>query len=347
MNQKVDKLLYAHILVLAAISLSVIFAADKTLALNQLIFWLIGWVLMFFIAHVYYLNLKKYALTFYAGSIITLAIVLIIGEPIRGSVRWIDFGIFRLQPSEIAKVATIVMLASFYAKRSARNFINLLVGFMLTVPIFVLIFIEPDFGSSVSILAIWMGISFISGMQKKYLFLLCLILLLASLVGYELLAAYQKDRILTFLNPDKDPLGSGYNIIQSKIAVGSGKLFGRGLGQGSQSQLNFLPESESDFIFASISEQLGFFTAATVIVIFGSLILRLIKVVKATNHFGILITSGTVTLFLYQIIVNVGMNMAALPVTGITLPLISYGGSSLISTLLLLGIVTSATKSQY
>ena len=171
--------------------------------------------------------------------------------------------------------------------------------------------------------------------------------LITGVLGYELLSGYQKDRIATFINPTKDPLGTGYNIIQSKIAIGSGQLFGRGLGRGSQSQLKFLPEAESDFIFASIAEQLGFLGAILIVLLQGGLILRILSYLQNVEKFGQLVIIGAVSFLLLQFLVNVGMNLGLLPVTGITLPLVSYGGSSLISTLFLLGVVFSVKRYQY
>jgi len=177
-----------------------------------------------------------------------------------------------------------------------------------------------------------------------HLFLLFAIGAIILILSYELLAPYQKNRILTFIDPNIDPLGTGYNIIQSKIAIGSGQLLGRGFAQGTQSQLKFLPEAESDFIFASITEQLGFAGAAVLTTIYAWLIIRIISFTKDKDRLGQLILIGITTFLVTQFTVNVGMNLALLPVTGITFPLVSYGGSSLLTTLFLLGIVYSILR---
>ncbi len=302
---------------------------------------------MLIVSQFYFRTIKSFALPVYLVSIVALIVVYLAGEAIRGSVRWIDFGIFRFQPSEVAKVGSILTLALFFTKRSAAKVTNLIASLLLISPAFLLILVEPDIGSAAAILAIWLTVAFAAGMKKDHILALFLLAILTATISFEILAPYQKQRIETFVDPSKDPLGSGYNILQSKIAVGAGQLFGRGLGRGSQSQLNFLPESESDFIFASIAEQLGFVGAGLVIIIFVILIRRITKVLNSTDRFGQLTTVGILGLFIYQFTVNVGMNMGIIPVTGITLPLVSYGGSSLVANLLLLGILFAVKKPNY
>lgn len=347
MRQNLDVGLLAIILALGAISISIIFAANKGLAQNQLIFWVFGLLILFAASRFFYPDWQRFSLPFYLASIIALFAVLTLGESVRGSVRWIDLGAFRLQPSEIAKVAAIMLLATFFLKRSAQKLSNVILSFLIILPPFTLIFIQPDIGSSMAIVAIWLAVNFGAGLKIKHILSVFLVFLLIGVLSYEILAPYQKDRIATFLNPAKDPLGAGYNIIQSKIAIGSGQLLGRGLGRGSQSQLNFLPENESDFIFASIGEQLGFLGAGLIIILFVLMLLKISSYSQQSDRFGQLIITGALGLFAYQFSVNVGMNMGIIPVTGITLPLVSYGGSSLISSLLLLGIILSARRQQY
>jgi len=290
-------------------------------------------------------NWQRMSLGIYLVAIILLVLVFFVGEPIRGSTRWISFPSFRFQPSEFAKIATIFTLAGFYSKRQASQFKNVILSFLLILPIALLILREPDIGNALSIMAIWLGISIAAGLRPKTILVLFVVSALAAILGYELLAPYQKQRILSFVNPASDPLTTGYNVIQSKIAAGSGQLFGRGLGRGSQSQLNFLPEAESDFIFASTAEQLGFFGAGIVISIYGLLCLRIVKI-AGDGRFASLTIAGIVSFLLFQFLVNVGMNMGIIPVTGITFPLVSYGGSSLISTLFLIGVALSIKRAK-
>lgn len=347
MGKTIDGLLIALAVALGAISTTVIFAANNSLATNQFFFWIFGLFAMYIASHMFHITWQKYSLLLYVISIVALLLVFLFGVQVRGSVRWIDLGVFRFQPSEIAKVATIVLLANFFAKRTAANIKSLIFSHLLILPAFAMIFLQPDFGSALAISTIWLGITFAAGIQKKHIVLLIIATITLSFFGYEILAPYQKARIATFLNPNVDPLGSGYNIIQSKIAVGSGQLVGRGLGLGSQSQLHFLPESESDFIFASIAEQLGFLGAGLVIILSGAYLARLSTYLKNAERFNQLIIAGSLSLFLYQFTVNIGMNMGILPVTGVTLPFVSYGGSSLISMLLLLGIIFSTRTKNY
>lgn len=341
---EIDFLVIMPILVLGSLSLLVIYSLDKTLAANQLLFWAIGALAFFLAANIRVEFWQKYSIHIYLVCVLLLVAVLTAGEEIRGANRWINLGSLHLQPSEIAKIATIILLATFYAGRSTVNLLTHLISFALVLPPFVLIVAQPDIGSAAALITIWLVISFISGLRYRHLILLMVTAIFILPISYNLLAPYQKERLTTYLNPQGDPLGAGYNIIQSKIAVGSGQLFGRGPGQGFQSQLKFLPEAESDFIFAATVEQLGFLGGAVIIGSFSLLLFRIIASLQAAGRFRTMLTAGIIALLAYQTTVNIGMNMGLVPVTGITLPLVSYGGSSLVSTLFLLGLVLSIRR---
>lgn len=341
---QIDFLVIMPILALGSLSLLVIYSLNKTLAANQLLFWAIGVPVLFWAANMRVEFWQKYSVAIYLICTLLLVAVLTAGEEIRGANRWISLGSLRLQPSEIAKIATIILLATFYVRRSTSNLATHLAGLALILPPFVLIAAQPDIGSAVSLIAIWLGVSFTSGLRFRHLILLVVIILVILPFGYNLLAPYQKERLTTYVSPQGDPLGAGYNIIQSKIAIGSGQLLGRGAGQGSQSQLKFLSEAESDFIFAATVEQLGFLAGAVIIGSFGLILARIIAAGEDLDRFTTLLTTGTASLIAYQVTVNIGMNMGLIPVTGITLPLVSYGGSSLVSTLFLLGIILSIKR---
>lgn len=347
MQRKWDHPALSLILALGAISLLVIFSIERSLAASQLIYWIIGLAVLSATSLFPYQNWQRLSVPFYVFVLICLSLLFFVGEPIRGSIRWIDLGPFRFQPSELAKVSAIFLLANFYSQRSAKQLKNFAAAAAIVLPAAILIFFEPDIGNSLALIAIWLGISTVSGLRAKTLALFVLVAAVIGVFGYEILSGYQKDRLATFVNPAKDPLGTGYNIIQSKIAIGSGQFLGRGLGHGSQSQLNFLPEAESDFIFASTSEQLGFFGATLIILLQGGLILRILGYLQNTEKFGRLVIIGAASFLLWQFFVNVGMNLGLLPVTGITLPLVSYGGSSLISILFLLGVAFSVKRYQF
>ena len=344
MRRRWDLLLTVQILAIGAISLLIIFSINNSLARNQFLFWILGLFILYITSRLDYHRLKKFAAPLYTIVLTALVLLLLFGLPIRGSIRWFDLGFLRIQPSEIAKAATIILLASFYGNHSARDFKNVLVSFAIVLPVAILIFLQPDIGNSLALVAIWFGVSFVADLKLRPVVLLLIMLSLISLVFFETLAPYQKQRIESFLDPSHDPLGIGYNIIQSKIAIGAGEIFGRGFANGSQSQLNFLPEAESDFIFASIAEQLGFFGSGILLLVYTWFILRLVQYIQKTDRFGQLLLCGITTFFLIQFTINVGMNMGLLPVTGITLPLVSYGGSSLVVSLFMLGLAFSIIK---
>lgn len=341
MRKTWDWLLFAQIISIGIVSLLIIFSINRSLATNQFIYWLIGLAILYVASQFNYRGLEGISKKLYVLTLLLLALLFLVADPVRGSTRWIDLGAFRIQPSEIAKVASIITLAAFFKERSPKQLVNVLASFLLVLPFAALIIIQPDIGNSLAIFAIWLGITIASGLKFKHLFVLAITASIFLFLSYELLAPYQKNRLLTFINPGADPLGTGYNIIQSKIAIGSGQLFGRGFAQGSQSQLNFLPEAESDFIFASITEQLGFAGATVLVLLFVWMIVRITSFTKDKDRLGQLLLIGIVTFLMAQFTVNVGMNLALLPVTGITFPLVSYGGSSLLTTLFLLGLVFS------
>ncbi len=343
-RSKVDFPLLFLILGIGSISLLVIFSINKTLATNQLIFWLAGLTILVLFSFFDFRNWQKFALVFYLGTLFALFFLLIFGDPIRGSVRWIDLGFFRFQPSEIAKVAAIMLLSTFYVDNPAAELKNLFVGFLLVLPAVILVLVQPDVGNALTFVAIWFGLSLVSGVRLRHIITALLIMVVSFALVFKILAPYQKERLKTFFDPTADPLRAGYQIIQSKIAIGSGKFIGRGLGLGSQSQLNFLPEAESDFIFASTSEQLGFLGAATLIILYILFIFRILRLTRNADHFGQLLIIGSSAYLIVQFIINVSMNMGMVPVTGITLPLVSYGGSSLTATLFLLGIIFSIRR---
>ena len=216
--------------------------------------------------------------------------------------------------------------------------------FLLLLPV-LLIFKQPDLGSALVVLVFGLSIMFAKGIKKIYFIAGAVFLLLFLPLSWGLLKPYQQQRIFSFLNPQHDPLGSGYHLIQAQIAVGSGLFLGRGLGRGSQSQLQFLPERHSDFIFASLSEELGFLGASFLLLAFFFLLQQIFKISqKSQTEFGALVCLGSGVLLFFQTGVNVGMNLGIMPITGITLPLVSYGGSSLLSTSIILGLIQAAAK---
>lgn len=336
--------IFLSILLLLSIGILVIYSSSASLALQQLIFAFVGSIFYFLISQTYtdaFINLSK---PLYFVIIALLILVLIVGIETRGSIRWIPLGIFNIQPSEFAKPVIIIFLASFWAK-NIPTWLNIIKSNFFLIPVLLLIFKQPDLGTTLTVCAIWLGILFNSRVSMRKIVVVLLVICFSVPVFWFTLQDYQRQRITSFLAPESDPLGVGYNLIQSTIAVGSGQLFGRGLGYGTQSRLQFLPEYRTDFIFASIAEEFGFFGSVLILLVYIFLMSFCFKIASEANYFGSLIASGVGVMLLFQTFVNIGMNIGVLPITGITLPLISYGGSSLISTLISLGLVASVAKS--
>jgi len=302
---------------------------------------IIGLLAMFFLVFYDYRILNLHSVKLYFFGIIALIALLILGTTVRGTTGWIGFSKFNIQPVEIVKVIMIIFLASFLSKKKNELGDPLKIvasTFLVGLPVLLILF-QPDFGSSLVIVGTWLIMLLVSGINKKSIAVLFIFLVVSASGGYFLLENYQKDRIATFLDPQNDPLGSGYNVIQSMVAVGSGDIFGKGLGHGSQSQLNFLPEKHTDFIFAVLTEELGLLGAGIILFLFGVIIYRLKETARlARDNFGYLIVVGIMAMLVIQIVVNIGMNIGIAPVTGVPLPLLSYGGSSLVTVLAALGL---------
>ena len=300
---KLDWILIIAVALLLTIGLLVIYSISfNGSVLNaanlerQIISIAIGFALMFFLAFSDYRKLNDYSTKLYFLMLLMLAVVLVAGKTVKGHTGWLGFSSFSVQPVELAKLIIIIFLASFLSqKRTQLSIVVRIVASIVLIflPVF-LILKQPDLGSTVIILASWGALLATSGISKKNLALLAVIGAVVLSPGWFLMKNYQKDRIVNFIDPYRDPTGSGYNVIQSTIAVGSGQMFGKGLGHGSQSQLNFLPEKHTDFIFSVIAEELGFFGAAAVFVLFGIIFWRLVEAARASrDNFGYLFVIGT------------------------------------------------------
>ena len=349
---KIDKTLFFSIITLVFIGLIIIFSTSYSSTgtdfLNfkkQIIFSIVGLILMFRVSFFDYRALKNYTGVFYVFACFILFAVLFSGSLIRGTASWFSLGYFNFQPSEFVKIAVIIIMSKYLAKEN--NLSNdlkkiIISGIYISLPV-LLIILQPDLGSALVIMFIWFSMLFVTGINKKYMILILFtgMLLFTASWSYTL-KDYQKDRIITLINPQSDPHGAGYNVIQSIIAIGSGEIWGKGLGHGSQSQLNFLPEKHTDFIFAVIAEEMGFIGALLVLCLFGIIFYCLFKIInEVQDNFGKMLVLGAALILIFHIVVNAGMNMGIMPVTGIPLPFISYGGSSLISFLIIIGLVQS------
>jgi len=332
------------IILLLSLSILVIYSSDPKLAVQQAILALVGlgiyWALSLLDLEVG----RQIYHYLYVGVLALLIIVFLLGVETRGVLRWIPLGPFQFQPSEFAKPVLILFLAGFWSTHSPI-FKNILKSFLIILPMVVLIFKQPDLGTALTLIVVWSIMLIGANISLVKLAVMSGAALLLTPLTWFFLRDYQKERILSFLSPSQDPLGMGYNVIQSTIAVGSGQFWGRGLGRGTQSRLRFLPEFRTDFVFASIAEELGFLASALVLILYGIIFGRAFQILgKIRSKFDSLVLFGVLGILFFQVTVNIGMNIGILPITGITLPLLSYGGSSMLSTLISLSFVASISR---
>jgi len=299
-----------------------------------------------------YNSFKRYMIPLYLLNIAILIIVPFIGHTVNGAKSWVNIGSFQLQPSEFSKLLLIVTLASFFAlRRTQLEGIRDLAAslFHIGVPL-LLVLAQPDLGTAMCYVAILLGMMLVAGFPARHF---AIIILAGIIVGFaaiqfHLVKPYQVDRLTVFVNPDNDPRGAGYNLLQSKIAVGSGQFSGKGLFSGTQTRLQFLPERHTDFIFSVIGEERGFIGTSVLLFLFFILIMRGLRTAAfSKNLFGTLLAAGIVSLWIFQIMVNIGMTIGLMPITGIPLPFISYGNSSLIVHLVSVGILLNIYLKSY
>jgi rod shape determining protein RodA len=272
-----------------------------------------------------------------------LLLLFVIGTVTKGAQSWLSLGGFSLQPADFMKLVLVLMLAKYFSKRHIEiaNIRHIIVSGVYAFLPFVAIMLQPDFGSALIIFMIWLGMILVSGVSRKHLAWLGLVAIIFSVGAWMfVLQDYQKARIMTFIHPLADVRGSGYNALQSTIAVGSGQLTGKGVGYGTQSRLKFLPEYQTDFIFAAFAEEWGFFGVLIFFFLFGLIIWRILAIaMKGATNFEILFGLGIAVMFMAHLIVHVGMNIGIMPVTGLPLPFLSYGGSHLLTEFMGLGIL--------
>lgn len=284
-------------------------------------------------------------MTLYGLLFAILLSLLIMGAATKGAQSWVHFSGFSLQPSDPAKIIIILLLAKYFSRRHEEiaNIRHIIVSGIYTFVIFALVFLQPDFGSAIIIFFVWLGMIMVSGISKKHL---AVVFLMGALAFGGLwtfvFEDYQKQRIMTFINPLTDIQGAGYNAYQSTVAVGSGQVFGKGIGYGTQSRLNFLPEYETDFVFAAFAEEWGFMGVLIIFTLFSIVMWRiLVNATYGASNFETLFALGLAILFMAHFVVHIGMNIGLLPVTGTTVPFLSYGGSHLLTEFVGLGILMS------
>jgi rod shape determining protein RodA len=358
--RKIDYNLALVILALNVIGLINVYSAThgptargvSNLFWSQTIFVVVGWLVFTGLTFLDYRILMRFAYPFYGINIVFLVLVAIVGKTSLGAQRWINLGFFHYQPSETMKLVMVLVIAKYFHSHSRpeghslRELVFPLA--MVMLPAF-LVIRQPDLGTGMMILAIVATMFLFVKIQTRVLIAAGIIICLAIPLAWKFtFKEYQKNRILTFVNPSRDPRGAGYNSIQSKIAVGSGRIIGKGFRKGTQGQLEFLPERHTDFIFSVLSEEHGFIGGFTTLCLFGLLFLMGIRVAsQAKDKFGVLLTIGCMSVIFWHMFINVGMTTGILPIVGIPLPLISYGGSSLMTTMACLGIVSSVSLRRF
>ncbi len=351
--------LLALTVVLGSIGLLVLYSAvtaetpgpQKIIFYKQFIWFSIGLVALTVTFTFNYKLLDRYGQLVYVLCLLLLVWVLVFGKYIGGSRRWLLLGPLSLQPSELAKIAVIIVLAKYYAKdASTRGFTlkELLRPFVLVVVPFVLILKQPDLGTAGLILLIAASITVFVKIEKRSFIYLAVSAAAAIPLVWFFLKEYQKRRILVFLDPDRDPLGAGYHIIQSKIAIGSGMISGKGFLKGTQNALSFLPEEHTDFIFSVLAEEWGLIGSVVVILLFLALIVWGLHVAQSCREpFGTILAVGVSSMFFWQVIINIAMTMGLMPVVGVPLPFISYGGSSVLTAAIGVGLLLNVSMRRF
>jgi rod shape determining protein RodA len=349
-------------LILSAIGVCLIYSATaplgdagRSFVMRQITWCSLGLVIMASFLLFDYHVLERWAVWLYVGIVIALIAVWAVGKVTSGSRRWIELGLMRFQPSEFAKLAVVVILARYYqARAGARGggALDLIQPLLLAAIPVVLVLIQPDLGTAGVIFLISISMILFAGVDRRVLAwtggVLLALVPLGLLLGDRLLMEYQKKRILTFVNPSFDPLGAGYHIIQSQIAIGSGGISGKGFLQGTQNQLMFLPVKHTDFIFSILAEEWGFIGCAAVLILFAAFLMRGVSVAgRARDSFGALVAFGCTVSIFWHVFINVGMVMGLMPVVGVPLSFVSYGGSSLLVSYLAVAILANVSMRRF
>ena len=327
-------------------------SAVQSLLFGRQIMWISIAVAVFFIASLIdwsFLKNTKIIVGLFISSVLLLSLLFILGSVFKGAQSWFSLGSFSFQPVDPIKLVIVLILAKYFSRRHIEiaNIRHILVSGFYVFVIFALVFFQPDFGSAIIIFFVWLGMVLVSGISKRHLLLVFLIgAVTFTGLWFGIFKQYQKDRIVNFIHPLTNIHGSGYNAYQSTIAVGSGQILGKGIGYGTQSKLQFLPEYQTDFIFAAFAEEWGFVGVILLFILYGIIFWRMLRIsYRGTSNFEILFGLGLSILFFVHIVIHIGMNIGLLPVTGNTLPFMSYGGSHLLTEFLGLGILMGMKKS--
>jgi len=356
MLRQIDWVLFFCMMALTGLGVLMIYSATfqtirADIYMRQLEWCAIATVAFFILLRVDYHFLADYSPVFYFGSLLMLIAVLFFGKRISGAKSWFSLGYFNFQPSEIAKIATILFLARYLSQetRSQLGFKDLLMSCLIMgIPMF-LIILQPDMGTTITFLPPLLILLFLAGLRLRWILAAAISGMACLPVFWLFLKPYQKNRILTFLNPGLDPLGSGYQIIQSKIAVGSGGVMGKGLfAKDTQAYLDFIPEKQTDFIFSILGEAFGFIGVLITLGLYFILIYRILNAARqARDRLGTYIVMGILAVFFFHVLVNISMIIGLMPITGLPLPLMSYGGSSLLTTFLGFAIIMNVRMRRF
>lgn len=362
--QKFDRKILFTTIAILAVSLLALYSSchqkgefvRSAIFFKQLIWIIIGLLFAFAFFKIDHRKLWDFVWPLYGFVVFTLILVLFFGRSKFGAQRWLELGGFNFQPSELGKFAIILVLSRYFSQKSFEEIkifhsrSSLIKGFIIplvmTLIIASLVAIQPDLGTAIIYVCIFLSLAFFIEVKLKYILSFLGLIIASSPFFWFFLRGYQRDRLLVFLNPNRDPLGAGYTIIQSKIAVGSGRFFGKGWLTGTQNQLNFLTERHTDFIFSTIGEEWGFLGSMVLMFLFYILVRRILKLSsRVRNPFSKNLCLCIASLIFIQFIINIAMTIGIMPVVGLPLPFISYGGSSLVSFLILIGIVLNVSKS--
>lgn len=312
---------------------------------RQLVWVVIGFAIFYICSFIDFRFLRRTSviMTLFGIAVFALTALFVIGTVAKGAQSWIRLGLFSIQPSDPAKIVVILLLAKYFSRRHVEiaHFRHIIVSGVYTLIIGGLVLLQPDFGSALTIFAIWFGMVLVSGISKKHLAIVFAIgLITFGCMWVLVFKQYQKDRIINFIHPLANVRGSGYNAYQAMITVGSGEILGKGIGYGTQSRLNFLPEYETDFIFAAFAEEWGYVGVVILFLLYSIVLWRILSIsMRGETNFEILYGTGLSILFMTHLTINIGMNIGIMPVTGIPVPFMSYGGSHIVSEFLALGIL--------
>ncbi len=344
---RLDIPLFLALLLLSAVGLVILYSAsgqNMDVVMRQLTRLTLAFTVMMIVTHVPPSVLRGWSIVFFSVGLCMLVAVLLIGDVGKGAQRWLDFQLFRFQPSELMKIAIPMMVARYVTEYPLPpTFKRLFVALLFVIAPTLLIMRQPDLGTALLVAGAGLAVLFLAGLRWNLILGTLLALAIAIPVLWNNMHSYQQQRVMTFLNPEEDPLGAGYHIIQSKIAVGSGGLFGKGWLNGTQSHLDFLPERHTDFIFAVFGEEFGFFGALALLGLYAFIIVRgMYLAINSQSSYARLLAGSMVVTFLIYLFVNIGMVIGLVPVVGVPLPLVSYGGTSMVTLMIGFGIIMSA-----